>query len=84
MTVNKVAPQFTAADLSLSPSTVDEGDTVTLSGQFTDPGTLEPIHGDDRLGRRLDSDRPQRAVTARSSTSATPGLFTYLDHRTST
>ena len=35
-TVNKVAPQFTAADLDLSSANVDEGDTVTLSGTFVD------------------------------------------------
>ena len=38
--VNKVGPQFTAADLSLSQTTANEGDTITLSGQFTDPDTL--------------------------------------------
>ena len=61
VTVNKVAPQFTAADLILSPATAIEGDTITLSGQFTDPDAAQLVHGDDRLGRRLDSDRPQRA-----------------------
>ena len=61
VTVNKVAPQFTAADLSLSPTTVIEGDTITLNGQFTDPDAAELVHGDDRLGRRLGSDRPERA-----------------------
>ena len=40
VTVNKVAPQFTAADLSLSPATANEGDTITLSGQFTDPDAV--------------------------------------------
>ena len=40
VTVSKVAPQFTAADLSLSETTANEGDTITLSGQFTDPDAL--------------------------------------------
>jgi Ca2+-binding RTX toxin-like protein len=37
VTVNKVAPQFTAGDLSLSKAIANEGDTIKLSGQFTDP-----------------------------------------------
>ena len=40
VTVSKVAPQLTAADLSLSETTANEGDTITLSGQFTDPDAL--------------------------------------------
>ena len=40
VTVNKVAPQFTAADLSLSETTANEGDTITLNGQFTDPDAV--------------------------------------------
>ncbi len=39
--VNKVPPQFTAADMSLSEPVATGGDTITLDGQFTDPGTLE-------------------------------------------
>ena len=42
MTVSNVAPQFTAADLHLSETAAREGDTVILSGQFLDPGTLDP------------------------------------------
>ena len=41
VTVANVAPQFTAADLLLSESTALENDTVTLNGQFIDPGTLD-------------------------------------------
>ena len=36
----QVAPQFTAADLNLSEPIANEGDTVTLDGQFTDPDSL--------------------------------------------
>jgi Ca2+-binding RTX toxin-like protein len=36
VTVNKVAPAFTSTDLSLSETNANEGDTITLSGQFTD------------------------------------------------
>ena len=38
--MSNVAPQFTAADLSLSEPTANEGDTITLNGQFTDPDAL--------------------------------------------
>ncbi len=36
VTVNKVGPQFTAADLCLSKKVANEGDTITLRGQFAD------------------------------------------------
>ncbi len=55
VTVSNVPPQFTAADLSLSEPAATEGDTVTLTGQFTDPDPLNTYDGDHRLGRRLDA-----------------------------
>ena len=42
VTVSNVAPEFTSGSPQLSSSTIDEGGTVTLSGEFTDPGTLDP------------------------------------------
>ncbi len=39
--VANVAPEFTSADLKLSESSAFENDAVTLSGRFTDPGTLD-------------------------------------------
>ena len=47
ITVSNVPPQFTSANLRLTSenvpvSSVNEGDTVTLTGQFTDPGSLDP------------------------------------------
>ena len=77
ITVSNVAPQFTASNLSLSETTANENDVVTLNGQFTDPGTLDrhtvtidwgdgspPTVLLEQLGRVLAS-------------SPTPGLFTY-------
>ena len=39
--VHNVAPKFTATDIGLSASTIDENQVVTLNGAFTDPGTLD-------------------------------------------
>src|SRR5262249_20570051 len=39
LTVNNVAPAN--VQLSLSPATINENDSTTLSGSFTDPGTLD-------------------------------------------
>jgi hypothetical protein len=39
--VNNVSPTLSAADLSLSQATIDENGSVSLSGSFTDPGTLD-------------------------------------------
>ena len=76
VTVNKVAPQFTAADLSLSPATVIEGETTTLSGQFTDPDALSSytvtIDWGDGSTPTVLSELDGQVVP-----SATPGLFTY-------
>jgi hypothetical protein len=41
LTVRNVAPALDSEELTLSKSTVNEGDTTTLSGAFTDPGTLD-------------------------------------------
>jgi Ca2+-binding RTX toxin-like protein len=41
VTVANLAPNFTSADLLLSESTAFENDTVSLNGQFIDPGTLD-------------------------------------------
>jgi Ca2+-binding RTX toxin-like protein len=76
VSVSNVAPQFTAADLSLSESTATEGDTVTLNGQFTDPGTIDPHTvtidwGDGSPPTALSELAGQVVATA------TPGLFTY-------
>ena len=76
VTVNKVAPQFTAADLNLSPPTAIEGDTITLSGQFTDPDALSSytvtIDWGDGSAPTVLSELQGQVVQ-----SATPGLYTY-------
>jgi hypothetical protein len=41
VTVNNVAPIIPADGLTLSSSTINEGDTLTLAGAFTDPGLME-------------------------------------------
>ncbi len=77
VTVNKVGPQFTAADLKLSPPTAVEGDTITLNGQFTDPDGLHSAYtvtidwGDGSTPTVL-SELDGQVVP-----SATPGIFTY-------
>ena len=76
VTVNKVAPQFTAADLSLSETTANEGDTITLNGQFTDPDALSShtvtIDWGDGSTPTVLSELVGQVVP-----SATPGLYTY-------
>ena len=69
-------PQFTAADLFLSEPVATEGDTVTLAGQFTDPGTLDPHTVTINWG---DGSTPTvlYSCSARSSPSTTPGLYTF-------
>ncbi len=76
VTVNKVGPQFTAADLGLSKTTVNEGDAVTLNGQFTDPDaagsyTVTIDWGDGSTPTIL-SELDGQVVP-----SATPGIYTY-------
>ena len=76
VTVNKVAPQFTAADLSLSKTIANEGDTITLDGQFTDPDALSSytvtINWGDGSTPTVLSELDGQVVQ-----SATPGLYTY-------
>ncbi len=76
VTVSKVAPQFTAADLTLSATTANEGDTITLSGQFTDPDALSSytvtIDWGDGSNPTLLGELDGQVVQ-----SATPGLYTY-------
>ncbi len=76
VTVNKVAPQITAADLGLSATTVNEGDTITLDGQFNDPDaqssyTVSIDWGDGSTRTSL-SELDGQVVQ-----SATPGLYTF-------
>jgi Ca2+-binding RTX toxin-like protein len=81
VTVNKVAPQFTATDLSLSKTTANEGDTITLDGQFTDPDSVSSYTvtigwGDGSTATVLSE------VLGQVVQSATPGLYTYsTSHR---
>ena len=77
VTVNKVAQQFTAADLSLSETNANEGDTITLNGQFTDPdlvssNTVTIDWGDGSAPTVLYQIDAQVFPSA-----TTPGLFTY-------
>ncbi len=39
--VNNVPPTITDGDLSLDDDSISEGDTASLGGSFTDPGTLD-------------------------------------------
>ena len=70
------APQFRAADLSLSAATINEGDTITLSGQFTDPSPLSSYSVTIDWG---DGSSPTVLSTLDGQVvaSATPGLYTY-------
>ena len=76
VTVSKVAPEITAADLGLSATTVNEGDTITLVGQFTDPDaessyTVSIDWGDGS------TPTPLSELDAQIVQSATPGLYTF-------
>ena len=76
-TVNKVAPQFTAADLDLSSANVDEGDTVTLNGTFLDPDsastyTVAIDWGDGSAPTPLSEQIGQVAASP-----TIPGLYSY-------
>ncbi len=77
VSVNKVAPQFTSSDLSLSETNANEGDTVTLSGQFTDPDSLSSYSvtidwGDGSTPITLNEIDGQVFAST-----TTPGLYTY-------
>jgi len=76
VTVNKVAPQFTAADLHLSKSIANEGDTITLGGRFTDPDALSSYTVTIDWG---DGSTPTVLLELLGQVvqSATPGLYTY-------
>ena len=41
ITVNNVAPTIAPGALTLTPNTINENDTVALSGTITDPGVLD-------------------------------------------
>ena len=76
VTVSKVAPEITAADLGLSATTVNEGDTITLVGQFTDPDaessyTVSIDWGDGS------TPTPLSELDAQIVQSAAPGLYTF-------
>ena len=76
VTVSKTAPQFTAADLSLSETTANEGDTITLNGQFTDLDALSSYTvtidwGDGSTPTALSE------LVGQVIPSSTPGLYTF-------
>ncbi len=76
VTVSNVAPLFTSADLSLSEPVASENDTITLNGQFSDPGALDPheviIDWGDGSAPTLLLDLFGQIVSA-----AAPGVFDY-------
>ena len=74
--VNKVPPLFTAADMSLSEPVATGGDTITLNGQFTDPGTLETHTVTINWG---DGSAPTvlLELLGQVVASTTPGLYTF-------
>ncbi len=78
--VSNVAPAFLSGSPQLSSSSIDEGSVVTLSGEFTDPGTLDPHTvtidwGDGSTATVLLSLLNQIASTP------TPGLYSFsADH----
>ena len=77
VTVNKVAPTFTASDLTLSETNANEGDTIKLNGQFTDPDaassyTVTIDWGDGSTPTVLNEIDGQVFASA-----STPGLYTY-------
>jgi Ca2+-binding RTX toxin-like protein len=76
VTVANVAPAFAAADLSVSEPIANEGDTITLDGKFTDPGTLDPHTVTIDWG---DGSSPTvlLELLGQVIASTTPGLFTY-------
>ncbi len=80
VTVSNVPPQFTASNLQITDqsvpvSSVNEGDTITLTGQFTDPGTLDPHTVTINWG---DGSAPTVLLGLLGQvTETTPGVFTY-------
>ena len=77
VSVNKAAPQFTSADLSLSKTIANEGDTITLSGEFTDPDSLSmytaSIDWGDGSAPETLSERLGQIIPSPT----TPGLYTF-------
>ena len=76
VTVSDVAPAFTAADLHLSEPAATGGDTITLSGRFTDLAqfgahTVTINWGDGSAPVQLTQ------LLGQVVPSATPGLYTY-------
>lgn len=76
VTVTDAGPQITPADLSLSEPVANEGDTITLDGQFTNPGSLNPVTVTIDWG---DGSTPTvlYGLFNEIATSATPGLYTF-------
>ncbi len=68
VTVNNVAP--TIGTIGLSAPSIDEGDSVTVSGTFTDPGVPDTF-----TGSSLWSDGASTAVTVGAGTFSTTRTF---------
>ena len=80
VTVNDVAPQFTAADLILSAAGDRQPRATPSRCPASSPTrTRSAHHGDDRLGRRLGAHRALRLFNEIVAT-ATPGVYTLLGH----
>ncbi len=67
LTVQNVAPQI--VDLNLVPSAIEKGGTVTLAGEFSDPGALDTHQvviewGDGTVDTLIDLNVDQRTFTA--------------------
>ena len=77
VTVNKVAPQFTAADLNLSETVANEGDTITLSGQFTDPDSFSSYTATIDWGDGSTPTTLYGLLGQIVESTTTPGLYTY-------
>ncbi len=77
VTVNKAAPQFTAADLTLSNSIASEGDTITLSGTFTDPDAQSSYTTTIDWGDGSTSTTLQESLGQIVESTTTPGLYSY-------
>ncbi len=76
VTVNKVAPQFNSGDLMLSETTANEGDTITLSGQFTDPDAVSSYTATINWGDGS-TNTLQESLGQIVASLITPGLYTY-------
>ena len=76
VTINKVAPQISAADLGLSATNANEGDPVTLSGRFTDPDLVSSYSVTINWG---DGSSPSvlSSLYGEITATSTPGVFTF-------